>query len=170
MTTAWEKLLRGYSKADWVAHLIVSTWLLAVFNFETILAQQINANRTYVVDGMVFIGCILRPPPAHFPRFITMVALSVPMFAAFGRTISCRVITSIGLASALGVHIFWWLSSYRSFLNFEDAGFKFLSDPEIRHTAYLYGGTPEDLTVVLSISVCLVLALERLFDRGSGQP
>ena len=170
MTTAWERLLLCYSRADWLAHLIVSTWLVAVFNFETILAEQIKADRTYVVDGMVFIGCILRPPPAHAPRLITMVVLSVPMLAAFARTISCRLITSIGLASALGVHVLWWLSSYRTFLNFEEAEIQFLSHPEIRQTAYLYGGTPEDLIVVLSIVVCLVLALERLFERRSAHP
>jgi hypothetical protein len=96
---------------------------------------------------------------------LTMVVLSVAALATFGRTISCKLITTAGLVLALGVHLFWWFASYRTFLNFEAAEFQFLSSPEIRQTAYLYGGTPEDLTVVLSIVVCVVLALEHLFEH-----
>jgi len=165
MTTAWERLLRCYSRADWLAHVILATWLLCLLNFHQVLAETIAAAESAAVYGVCYSG----PPREFYPRLIAAVTLSVSL-AAFARTISCRLITSIGLASALGVHVLWWLSSYRTFRNFEEAEIPFLSHPEIRQTAYLYGGTPEDLIVVLSIVVCLVLALERLFERRSAHP
>lgn len=51
-------------------------------------------------------------------------------------------------AAALAVYIRWWITSQH----------------EVKHFAYLHYGTPIDVGITLSIAVCLVLLLGRLFD------
>ncbi|HKV37087.1 MAG TPA: hypothetical protein VJP89_22290 [Pyrinomonadaceae bacterium] len=99
-----------------------------------------------------------------------MAALLVATLTVFKRTTRSRLVASIGSAIALAGYVFWWAESYRTFLNFEDfAGVKVLAHPEVKHFAYLYYGTPSDLGIALSIAVCLVLLLDRLFDGEKTQ-
>jgi len=63
----------------------------------------------------------------------------------------------------LGIYGLWWRQSYRIF---SAAGVNLWS-ADIRHTAYLYHGTPLDILVASSCFVCLVLVLDRLVNEPS---
>lgn len=164
-----ERLLRAYSDADWIAHLLLSTLIAAAINLFDILSQSIaeaQAAGTHDVDGFEITVCYFGPPTPFYPRLIVLAALSISTPAAFKRSASCRLISSVGLASAMSIYVFWWLASYRQFRNVEElAGIHFLNHPEIKQFAYLYEGTSFDLAVALSTAVCLVIMLDRLFDR-----
>jgi hypothetical protein len=168
-----ERFLRVYSEADWFAYLLLATCIVAALNFfetlsETIAAAQAAGSRT--VDGFTITICYVGHPPPFYPRFFILVALLVATLTVFKRTTRSRLVASIGSAIALGAYVFWWVESYRSFRNFEDfAGVKALVHPEVKHFAYLYYGTPIDLGIALSIGVCFVLLLDRLFDGEKTQ-
>ena len=168
-----ERFLRVYSEADWFAYLLLSTCIVAAINFFEILLETIVDTQTLgdrVVDGYEITSCYFGPPPAFFPRFFVLVALLVVTLNAFKRTGFNRLVASIGSAAALGVYVLWWVDSYRSFRNFEDlAGIQALIHPHVKQFAYLYQGTPVDLAIALSIAVCLVLLLDRLFDGEKTQ-
>lgn len=168
-----ERFLRVYSEADWFAHLLLATCIVAAINFFEILSETMVAAQaagTRVVDGFEITICYFGPPPAFYPRFFVLVALLVVTLNAFKRTGFNRLVASIGSAVALGVYVLWWVDSYHSLGNIEDlAGIKALIDPEVKQFAYLYQGTPVDLAIALSIAVCLVLLLDRLFDGEKTQ-
>ena len=169
-TTFWscsERLLRSYSEADWIAHLILTTSFAAVLNFWTSLAELFagyEASRARFVDGYEISFCYFGPPPGFYPRFVVMMALVTATLSAFKRVASCRFISAVGLATALCVYVCWWIDSYRIFRNFEDLQFRFLDNKEIPQAAYFYHGSFVDLAVALLIITCLVIVLDRLFD------
>jgi len=164
--TRRERFLRIYSRADWFAHLLLSTCILAAINFLDILAEtttRYSGSRT--VDGFTFTTCHFGPPPPFYPRFFVLVALLFAALNVFKRTAFNRFLASVGSASALLTYVTWWINSFRTFRNYEEfADIKALVHPEVKQFAYLHHGTPLDLAIVLSIAVCLVLLLDRLFD------
>lgn len=160
-----ERFLRIYSQADWFAHLMLSTCLLAAVNFLDILSQTLTqlASRN---DGDYWtIGCTFGPPPPFYPRFFVLVALLVAALNVFKRTAFNRFFASVGSAAGLTIYILWWMDSYRRLRNYEElAEVRALVHPEIKLFAYLHYGAPLDLAVTISIAVCLILTLDRLFD------
>ena len=165
--TRRELFLRVYSQADWTAHVLLATCIAATLNFTEVLSQLFARAHggTYGVDGVQFTinVCYFGPPRPFYPRFIVAVALLLATPAAFRQTVSCRFTSSVGLGAAMASYFFWWLSSYRTFRNFEElADIRVWSNPEVKHFAYLYTGTPADLAIALSIAVCLVMMLDRL--------
>ena len=163
--TRRERFLRVYSEADWFAHLLLATCLVAAINFLDILSQMVPEVGTHTADGFTITHCTFGPPPPFYPRFIVLVALSIATATAFKKTPGNRLVASVGSAVALGAYVFWWLASYRILRNFEDfAGIHALIHPEVKQFAYLSQGTPLDLGIALSTAVCLVLVLDRLFD------
>jgi hypothetical protein len=160
-----ERFLRRYSEADWFAHLLLSTCIVAVINFVDIFSQMARDVGTRAVDGYVITACHFGPPAPFYPRFFVLVALLIATPCAFKRTALSRFISAVAAAAALAAYILWWIGSYRTLRNYEDfAGIQALINPEVKQFAYLYHGTPPDLAVTLSIAVCLVLTLDRLFD------
>lgn len=164
--TRRRRFLRAYSEADWFAHLLLSTCILAVVNFVDILS--ILATRAAIVWEAARHGstiCYFGPPSPFYPRFFVLVSLLIATLGAFKRTAFSRCISSAGAAAALANFILWWTASYRMLRNIEDqAGIQALISPEVKHFAYLLDGTPLDLGIALSTAVCLVLLLDRLFD------
>ena len=162
-----ERLLRSYSEADWIARLILTTSFAALLNFWTSLAElfaQYEASRRGFVAGVEISFCYFGPPPGFYPHFVVMVVLLIAALAAFKRVASRRFVSAVGLATALGTYICWWIDSYRIFRNFEDLQIRFLENSQLPKAAYLYGGTFLDLAVALLILTCLVIVLDRLFD------
>jgi len=161
-----ERFWRRYSEADWFAHLLLSTFIVAAINFLDIIS--IMAERTAHAREAARYGifvCYFGPPPPFYPRFIVVVALLIATLGAFKKTAWSRFVASVGSAVALLAYVFWWLDSYQRLRNFEDlAGIRALIHPEVNQFVYLYHGTPPDLAVALSTAVCLVLTLDRLFD------
>jgi hypothetical protein len=160
-----ERLLGSYS-GDWIAHLILTTCSAAVINFWQVLAEifaRYERLQPRSADGFEITACF-GPPPALYPRFIVMAALLIATLAACKRIATRRFISAVCLATALGVYVCWWIDSYRIFRNFEDLQTRFLVNVAFIQSACLYGGTFLDLAVVLLISVCLVIVLDRLFD------
>lgn len=163
--TRRERFLRIYSRADWFAHLLLSTCILAAINFLDIFVQTLAESMgTRTADGFVVTHCYFGPPASFHPRFFVLLALLVAALNVFKRTAFNRFLASVGSAAALAVYVLWWLDSYRTFINYERfAGMGALIHPEVHQFAYLYHGTPLDLGIALSIGVCLVLLLDRLF-------
>ena len=163
--TRRERFLRIYSRADWFAHLLLSTCILAAINFLDIFVQTIlRSLPSRAVDGFVLTACYFGPPPPYYPRFFVLVALLVAALNVFKRAAFNRFLASVGSAGALITYILWWMASYHRFRNYERLDdIKVLVHPEVRQFAYLSHGTPLDLAIVLSIAVCLVLLLDRLF-------
>ncbi|HKS10245.1 MAG TPA: hypothetical protein VJS13_11905 [Pyrinomonadaceae bacterium] len=159
-----ERFLRVYSEADWFAHLLLATCIVAALNFLEVFSETIAAAQaagTHVVDGFEITVCYFGPPPAFYPRFFVLVALLVASLNVFKRTAFNRVIASLGSGVALAAYVLWWVDSYRSFCNMRTL--------QVKQFAYLYDGTPIDLGIVLSTAVCLVLLLDRLFDGEKTQ-
>lgn len=144
---------------------MLSTCVVAAINFLDILVQTIAESMpSRTADGFVVIHCYFGPPPPLHPRFFVLIALFIATPNAFKRTAFNRFLASVGTAAALGTYVLWWIDSFRTFRNYEDfAGIQALIHPEVRQFAYLYHGTPLDFAVALSIAVCLVLLLDRLF-------
>lgn len=174
--TRRERFLRIYSQADWFAHLMLSTCLLAAVNFLDILSQTIGRSiPTRSADGFVLTACTFGPPPPFYPRFFVLVALLIATLNVFKRTAFNRFFASVGSAAGLTIYILWWMDSYRTLRHYEEfAEIRVLAHPEVKQFAYLYHGTPPDLAVAISTAVCLVLLLDRLFSwlsvRPMGQP
>jgi hypothetical protein len=166
--TRREVFLRVYSQADWIAHVLLATCIVAVINLLDVFSQMVErATAVRTVDGFEVTACYFGPPTPFYPRLIVAAALLIAVLAAFGQTVSCRFISSAGLAAAMAAYVFWWFESYQIFHNFEEfAGIRVLTNPEIKKFAYLYAGTPADLAIALSIAVCLVMMLDRLFYRA----
>lgn len=144
---------------------MLSTCLLAALNFLDIFSQTIARSiPVRTDDGFVLIACYFGPPLPLYPRFFVLLALVIAAPNAFKRTAHNRLFASIGSASALSTYVIWWINSFRAFRNYEDsADIKALVHPEVRQFAYLHDGTPLDLAVAVSIAVCLILLLDRLF-------
>ena len=169
--TRRELFLRVYSQADWTAHVLLATCIAATLNFLEVISQLFARAQggTYTVDGVqfTFTACYFGPPRPSYPRFIVAVALLLATSAAFKQTVACRFTSSAGLLAAMASYVFWWFESYRTFHNFEElAGIRVLSNPEVKQFAYLYAGTPADLAIALSMAVCLMIMLDRLFYRS----
>jgi hypothetical protein len=138
------------------------------FDFAEIFSQAMkaaNAAGTHNVDGYEITVCYFGPPVAFYPRLLVIGSLSITTVAVFKRSFPRNTSGVIGLTGALSAYIYWWIQSYRVFLNFTDAGIHFLNNGEIRQAAYLYGGTWLDICVALSVFVCLVLLLDRLLNQ-----
>lgn len=160
-----ERFLRVYSEADWFAHLLLATSIVAAINFFEIFSEMAREVGSSDASGYTITSCHFGPPAPFYPRSIVLGALFLATLSAFKRTAYSRLVASIGSAVALAAYVFWWLDSYRSFRNFEDfAGIHALIHPQVKQFAYLYQGTPVDLAIALSTAVCLVLLLDRLFD------
>lgn len=163
--TRRERFLRIYSQADWFAHLMLSTCLLAAVNFLDIFVQTMARPTEIRGDGYTITFCYFGPPVPFYPRFFVLIALIVATLNAFKETVFNRFLASVGSAAALTIYLLWWLASYRTFRNYENfAGIQALIHPEVKHLAYLYYGTPLDLGIAISTVVCLVLLVDRLFD------
>jgi len=165
--TRGERFLRGYSHGDWIARLVLTTCFAATLNFVEIFSYTMAAAAAagpHVVDGYVVISCYFGPPAAFYPRLLVLAGLLLAAPAAFPRTSLSRLICSTGLTISLCTFIYWWLDSYRIFRHLNDAEIRFLDNVEIKQSAYLYGATFLDLGVALSLTVCLVAVLDRLFD------
>lgn len=164
--TRRERYLRIYSRADWFAYLLLSTCILAAINFFDIFVQNLAETMgTRAADGFVVTHCHFGPPASFHPRFFVLLALVVATLNVFKRTAFNRYLASVGSAGALLVYVLWWISSYHRLRNYEQSvEIRALVHPEIKQFAYLYQGTPLDLGIALSIAVCLVLLLDRLFD------
>ena len=159
-----ERFLRVYSEADWFAHLLLATCIVAAINFLDVIsimaAREAEAAEAARHGWMI---CYFGPPTPFYPRFFVMLALVVAGVAVFKRTVRSRLVASVGSTVAVAIYVLWWISSYRMLRNFEvNAGIKALVHPEVNHFAYLYQGTPADLAVTLSTAVCLVLTFDRL--------
>lgn len=165
-----ERFLRVYSQADWFAHLMLSTCLMAAINFFDIFVQTMTRDfGSRTVDGFTLTVCWFGPPAPFRPRFFVLIALLVATPNAFKATAFNRFLASVGSAAALTSYILWWIASYLRLRNYEDfAGIQAFIHPEVKHFAYLYHGTPLDLAIAVSTAVCLVLLVDRLFtmDRG----
>ena len=167
--TRRERYLRIYSRADWFAHLLLSTCILAAINFLDILAQTARSLPIRTASRFSISVSHFGPPPPLYPRFFVLLALLFAVPNAFKRTAFNRFLASLGSAAALGTYFLWWMTSYRTFRNYEDfAGIKALVHPEVKQLAYLHHGTPLDLAIALSIGVCLVLLLDRLLTFSDG--
>lgn len=164
--TRRERFLRIYSQADWFAHLMLSTCLLAAVNFLDILSQTIERSiQTRSADGFVLTACTFGPLEPFYPRFFVLVALLVATLNVFKRTVFNRFFASVGSAAGLTIYILWWMDSYRTLRNYEElAEIRALVHPEVKLFAYLHHGALLDLAVTISIAVCLILTLDRLFD------
>jgi hypothetical protein len=165
----WRKrFLRVYSHADWFAHLLLSTCIVAALNFLDVLslmAERAAAAAEAARHGWTM--CFFGPPEPFYPRFFALVGLLIATPFSFNKTAGSRFVASIGSAVALAAYSLWWFESYRAFHNFESgAGIGVLTYPDIKQFAYLYQGTPPDLAVALSAAVCLTLLLDRLFDAS----
>ena len=164
--TRRERFLRTYSQADWFAHLMLSTCLLAAINYLDVLVHSIVRSMPVRTGDFVLTACYFGPPPPLCPRFFVLLALLLAAPNAFMRTAHNRLFASIGSASALSTYVIWWINSFHTFRNYEDfAGIQALVHPEVKQFAYLYYGTPLDLAIAISTAVCLVLLLDRLFTR-----
>jgi hypothetical protein len=166
----WRKrFLRVYSHADWFAHLMLSTCIVAAINFFDIVSLMARDFETRTADGFTITACRFGPPAPFYPRFFALAALLVATPSAFKKTAGSRLVASIATAVALAFYVFWWAESYVRLRNYEYlAGIKALIDPEVKQFAYLYQGTPPDLAVALSTAVCLILLLDRLFEGEVG--
>ena len=165
--TCGERLVRCFGEADWLARLILTTCFAALLNFGDCFLQNAAASRaagTFIVDGYELTICYLGPPAAFHPRFFILGAMLLAALSAFKRTPAHRVVSGTGLAGALVMYIHWWIRSYDTFQNFQLDQIDFLDHTEISQVAYLYGGSRLDIFIALSIVVCLVLVLDRLFD------
>lgn len=163
----WRKRFsRVYSHADWFAHLLFATCIVAALNFLDVLslmAERSAATTEAARHG--FTMCFFGPPEPFYPRFFALIALLIGTPYSFKKTAGSRLVGSIGSAVALTAYSLWWLDSYRAFQNFESgAGIAVMIHPHIKQFAYLYQGAPPDLAVALSTAVCLILLLDRLFE------
>jgi hypothetical protein len=163
----WRKrFARVYSQADWFAHLMLSTCIVAALNFLDVLSlmfERAAAAAEAARHGITV--CFFGPPAPFYPRFFALVALLIATPYSFKKTAGSRLVASIGSAVALGFYVFWWADSYYRLRSFEAyAGIPALIHPEVKQFAYLYQGAPPDLVVAVSTAVCLVLTLDRMFD------
>jgi hypothetical protein len=167
VSITWRKrFARVYSHADWFAHLLLSTCIVAAWNFLDVLSLMFErAAAAAEAARHGFTMCFFGPPAPFYPRFFALVALLVATPYSFKKTAGSRLVASIGSAVAFAAYGFWWVDSHLVFYNFEHfGGVPVLDHPHIQQFAYLYQGTPPDLAVALSTAVCLVLTLDRLFD------
>src|SRR5258705_3591538 len=147
-------LLSRYRTIGWLGHFLLATWVLAAFNFAEIFSQTMkaaNAAGTRYFDGYEITVCYFGPPVAFYPRLFVFGTLLITTVGVFKRSFPRSTSGVLGLTGALSAYIYWWIDSYRVFLNFTDAGIHFLNTDEIRQTAYLYGGTWLDICVALAV-------------------
>ena len=159
--------VRRHREIGWFGRFIVSLYVAAALNFGNVLAQSIKAagyTRTHSVDGFEVTACYFGPPVPFYPRFIVLGALFVAAFGVFHRTFPRSLFTVGGLAAALSVYLYWWVRSYHFFRNLTNVNIDIFNFVEIRQVAYLYDGTSFDVWIALSIFICLILSLDRLFN------
>lgn len=157
--SAGRRFARWYADADWLTHLLLFTCLAAAVNFADIVVKSMP-EPVAAVDGFVIISCRLGPPMPFYPRLIALLSLLFAVLGLCDRSSLFKLISGAGVAGVLGVYGLWWHQSYRMFAA---AGID-LSSADLRHTAYLYQGTPLDIFVVSASFACLVLVLDRLVN------
>ncbi len=161
-----ELLFHRFRTVGRLGRLLIATCVVACFNFvEPIVRDAARTVGTYVADGYVITVCRIGPPPGLRPRFLITCSLLIATIGVFRRSFPSSRIVVAGVLSALAVYGYWWIESYRVFLNFTDADIYFINHPEIKQTAYLYSGTWLDVGVAASVVICSVLFLDRLFNQ-----
>jgi len=165
-----ELLFHRFRTIGRLGRLLVATCVVACFNFvEPIVRDAIITARTHVPDGYTLTVCRIGPPPGFTPRLFITCLLLIATIGVFTRSFPRSRIVVIGLLGALTVYGYWWVESYRVFLNLTDANIHFINHPEIKQTAFLYWGTWLDVGTAASVVVCSALFLDRLFNqRHSG--
>lgn len=162
-----ELLFHRFRTIGRLGRLLVATSVAACFNFvEPIVRDAARATGTYVRDGYEITVCRVVPPPGLIPRFFITCSLLIATVGVFQRSFPSSRIVVAGVLSALAVYGYWWVESYRIFLNItEGAGVQFINHPEVKQTAYLYCGTWLDVGAAASVVTCSVLFLDRLVNR-----
>lgn len=151
----------------WLGRLLLATAVAAAFNFVEIFfltMKAASAAGTHEVDGYEITVCYFGPPASFYPRFLISCSLLIAILPIFRQSFPRNALAVIGSIGALMVYVYWWITSYRVFGNLTEAGISFLSNPEIKQTAYLYGGTWFDVGIAASVVMCMVLLLERFID------
>ena len=161
-----EILFHRFRTIGWVGRLVVATCIAAVLNFGQIFLENMEASRTHVVDGYEITFCCFGPPASFYPRLLICCSLLIATVGVFRSSFPRSIISAFGLIGGLTVFSYWWIDSYRVFLNFTDVGIAFLNNPEIRQAGYLYHGTWSDIGVAASVVVSSVLVLDRLLSRA----
>lgn len=166
-----ELLFLRFRRIGRLGRLLVATCLVACFNFvEPIVRQAIIDATTYIPDGYSATVCRMGPPPGFLPRFFVACSLLIAIIGVFTRSFPRSRIVVVGLLGALAFFGYWWVDSYRVFLNItEHAGVNFINHPEVPHTAYLYRGTWFDVGTAASVVICSVLFLDRLINRPGSE-
>lgn len=158
-----ELLFHRFRTIGRLARFLVATCMVACFNFvEPFVRDAIITARTHVPDGYTLTVCRMGPPPGSIPRLFITCSLLIATIGVFTRSFPRSRIVVVGLLGALATYGYWWVESYRVFLNLTDADIHFINHPEIKQTVFLYGGTWRDVSVAASVVICSVLFLDRL--------
>jgi hypothetical protein len=163
-----ELLFHRFRTIGRLGRFLVATCFAAVLNFGQILSQTMRAASsagTPVVDGYEITICYFGPPASFYPRLFICCSLLIATVGVFRSSFPRSMLAMFGLAGAVAVYFYWWITSYRVFRNFTDADIAFLNNPEIKRAGYLYQGTWLDIGVAASVVVCSVLLLDRLLNR-----
>lgn len=162
-------VFRRFRSVGWLGRFLLVTGVAATFNFAEIFFQTMkasNAAGTHVVDGYQITVCYFGPPAPFYPRLLISCSLVIAILSISRRSFPINAMTIIGSIGALVVYVYWWISSYRVFRNLSEAGVAFLHNPQVKQTAYLYGGTSADVAIAASVLVCVVLLVERFINLG----
>ena len=162
-----ELLFHRFRTIGCLGRWLVATFVVACFNFvEPIVREAIINATTYIPDGYSGTVCRMGPPAGSIPRLFITCSLLIATIGVFTRSFPRSRIGVVGLLGALAVYGYWWVDSYRVFLNLtENADIHVINHPEVKHTAYLYFGTWLDVGVAASVVICSVLFLDRLVNR-----
>ena len=162
-------LFERFRSIGTLGRFLIMLFIAAAFNFLEIFSEHMKASMnagSRTVGDYTITACYFGPPTAFYTRFFIAVSLLVAGIGVFHRSFPRSAMTVIGLASAVGIYIFWWVASYRVLQNFSDIHFDFLNNPEIKQAAYLYQGAWSDVSIAATAFVCLVLVLDRLFNHA----
>lgn len=165
-----ELAFHRFRTIGWPGRLLVATCIAAAFNYGEIVFQMVTSQRFVKTGDFTLIVCRLGPPPSLYPRFIVACSLLIATISILRRPFPRSPITVIGAFAALVVYGYWWLKSYRLFSNLADEHIAFINNPEIRQTAYLYGGTWLDAGIAASVVVCSVLLADRFINARRHPP
>jgi hypothetical protein len=114
-----DQLLRIYSEADWFAHLLLSTCIVAACNFlDVISIMAARAAEAAEAARYGIMICYFGPPTPFYPRFLVLVGLVIATVAVFKKTVRSRLVASVGSTVALAMYVLWWISSYRMLRSF----------------------------------------------------
>ena len=161
-----ELLFHRFRTIGRLGRLLIATCMVAGFNFvEPIVREAVITARTYVPDGYSLTVCRMGPLPGQIPRLFITCSLLIATIGVFTRSFPRSRIVVVGLLGALAAYGYWWVDSYRVFLNLTDADIHFINHPEIKQTVFLYWGTWLDVGVAASVVICCVLFLDRLLNQ-----